>query len=198
MAAPQRHRLLQGYPMAPLLRPASDAPSVLRGLDGSTLKLLRSRAEVSTNTAGRYGREDLYFPYEEEDLKLLFLTRSLPRLQVERAVYQGIFGADLVEDFGGALAALCAAGVVSVDEAALRLTPRGCSSRTPSRGSWPGPRRGAAPSRLRGPHGEPAARRGPRPHGLSTADAAVGRSYLRTRSRWRLALEAQGIRRRVL
>lgn len=89
------------------------------------LKLLRSRAEVPTNTAGRYGREDLYFPYEEEDLKLLFLTRSLPRLQVERAVYQGLFGADLAEDFGGALAALRAAGVVTVDEAALRLTPRG-------------------------------------------------------------------------
>lgn len=89
------------------------------------VKLLRTRAEAPAHGAGLYRREDLYFPYEEEDVKLLFLTRSLARLQIDREVYRDLFGSELTEDFADAVAALVGAAVAKVDAAALRLTPRG-------------------------------------------------------------------------
>jgi oxygen-independent coproporphyrinogen-3 oxidase len=69
--------------------------------------------------------DDLFFPYDEEDLRLLHLTRTLARLRVDRATYRAIFGADLRDHFGEALAALEEAGLASLDDAALSLTPRG-------------------------------------------------------------------------
>jgi coproporphyrinogen III oxidase-like Fe-S oxidoreductase len=65
------------------------------------------------------------FVYGAEDLRLLFLTRSLPRLRASRAIYRQTYGSDLVSDFAGPLEALREAGLVSWDEALLRLTERG-------------------------------------------------------------------------
>jgi oxygen-independent coproporphyrinogen-3 oxidase len=69
--------------------------------------------------------DDLFFAYAEEDLRLLHLTRTLARLRVERAGYRAVFGADLTEHFGEALAAIEEAGLCTLDDEALRLTPRG-------------------------------------------------------------------------
>ncbi len=68
---------------------------------------------------------DLYFPYGEEDLRLLHLTRTFARLVVSRKVYRDLFGADVTAHFGAALRALGDAGLVSLDDDALRLTPNG-------------------------------------------------------------------------
>jgi oxygen-independent coproporphyrinogen-3 oxidase len=68
---------------------------------------------------------DLYFAYEEPDLRLLHLTRTLARLRVDRATYRALFGDDLVAHFREPIEALIDAGLVTLDDAALRLTPRG-------------------------------------------------------------------------
>ncbi|MCE9574113.1 MAG: Fe-S oxidoreductase [Deltaproteobacteria bacterium] len=68
---------------------------------------------------------DLYFGYDEADLRLYMLTRSLPRLRVARATYRDLFATDLVDDFAGPIAAVVEAGLAAVDDDALTLTPRG-------------------------------------------------------------------------
>jgi len=74
---------------------------------------------------GLWGAHDLYFPYDEEDLRLLFTTRSLARLRIPRVTYSALFGADLTEHFGEAIEATEAAGLARLDTEALHLTPRG-------------------------------------------------------------------------
>jgi oxygen-independent coproporphyrinogen-3 oxidase len=70
-------------------------------------------------------KDDLFFPYDEEDVRLLHLTRTLARLHVDRATYRTAFGADLADHFGEALDAIQEAGLVTLDADALHLTPRG-------------------------------------------------------------------------
>ena len=72
-----------------------------------------------------FGERDLYFPYTAEDLKLLFLTRSLASTRVEHDPYRHMFGTELRDDFAQPLLAITAAGLGELDEHALRLTPRG-------------------------------------------------------------------------
>lgn len=85
------------------------------------VKLARGRLP----SANRWGVRDLYFPYEEEDLRLLFLTRTLVRLSASRLTYRNLFGADITEHFGPALDALDTAALLHVTPDALELTPRG-------------------------------------------------------------------------
>ncbi|WP_437723950.1 radical SAM protein [Sorangium sp. So ce861] len=82
-------------------------------------------ARAKSLEAGLWGEHDLFFAYDEEDLRLLFLTRTLCRLRVPRAAYRDLFGADVVEHFGEAIEAVEAAGLATLDAEALRLTPRG-------------------------------------------------------------------------
>ena len=65
------------------------------------------------------------FVYGSEDLRLLFLTRTLPRMRASRVTYGEVYGSDMVADFGPAFEALRGAGLVEWDEAELRLTERG-------------------------------------------------------------------------
>ncbi len=65
------------------------------------------------------------FVYGETDLKILFLTRTLPRLEVSRGVYRTVFGSELLNDFGPALQALKQSGLVKWNDQSLRLTTRG-------------------------------------------------------------------------
>lgn len=74
---------------------------------------------------GSWGGNDLVFTYAEEDLRLLFVTRTLARLRVPRPRYKELFGADLTEHFGEALSATDEAGLTTLDADALHLTPRG-------------------------------------------------------------------------
>ncbi len=66
-----------------------------------------------------------YFIYDPTDMRLLYLTRGLARLQVSLEAYRRLYGTSLVEDFAQPLEALSAAGLVDVDESFLRLTDRG-------------------------------------------------------------------------
>lgn len=65
------------------------------------------------------------FVYGARDLRLLHLTRTLPRLRVSRPVYREFFGTDLVSDFSLEIEALETAELITVEEGDLSLTPRG-------------------------------------------------------------------------
>lgn len=71
------------------------------------------------------GARSRCFVYGEIDLKLLFLTRSLARLAVSRALYRQTYGSDLVADFQEPWQALREAGLVEWDAEELRLSERG-------------------------------------------------------------------------
>jgi oxygen-independent coproporphyrinogen-3 oxidase len=66
---------------------------------------------------------DRYFVYGMLDMEVFYVTRRLAVLGIGRAEYQGLFVNDLLEDFGGEVAA--EAGLVDVSPDAVRLTPVG-------------------------------------------------------------------------
>lgn len=81
----------------------------------------RYTSRVDTQEAGF----DRRFRYEPEDVRLLHVTRTLARLALDRDVYRARFGTDVVADHTPAIEALVAERLVDVDDAAVRLTPRG-------------------------------------------------------------------------
>jgi coproporphyrinogen III oxidase-like Fe-S oxidoreductase len=87
----------------------------------------RKRAVKLLRAAGRqpWGHGDLWFPYDRRDLELLFLTRSLPKLAVHRSMYTMLFGEELTVAHAPAIDALRERCLVTIDDDALRLTPRG-------------------------------------------------------------------------
>ena len=66
-----------------------------------------------------------YFRYSVEDLKLLFITRSLPLGCVSKPSYRKLFGAQIDDDFGSIISSLCSHQLVSIGGDELRLTERG-------------------------------------------------------------------------
>lgn len=93
------------------------------GLRG--LKLMRRKSVARPPWSG----DDLYFRYGPEDLRLLFLTRSLAKTSFSRATYRTLFGSDVTDDFAAPLAALSAEGLLAVDGDTdgdtVTLSPRG-------------------------------------------------------------------------
>lgn len=87
------------------------------------VKFVRDKRSIESGST--WGYHDPFFKYDEEDLRLLWLTRTLARLRVPRATYREIFGADLTEHFGDALSIVEGAGLATLDTEALELTPRG-------------------------------------------------------------------------
>jgi coproporphyrinogen III oxidase-like Fe-S oxidoreductase len=65
------------------------------------------------------------FHYEPEDLRLLHVTRTLPRLALDRDVYRAAFDRDVVEDHAEALELLAGAALVAIEPSRVALTPRG-------------------------------------------------------------------------
>lgn len=88
---------------------------------GRGLKLLRRKDLGFPPWSGG----DLMYQYDAQGLRLLFLTRGLAKTRVERAVYRRLFGTELKDDLGAALPAVLHAGLVTVDDEALALTPTG-------------------------------------------------------------------------
>lgn len=88
------------------------------------VKLLRGR---ELNTSPAFGVGDFYFPYEPEDLGLLYLTRTLPRLRWSAAGYRALLGRELEAeaDHGEAIAAIVEAGLLARRGEDLELTPKG-------------------------------------------------------------------------
>lgn len=85
------------------------------------VKLLRRKRVRSLPWSG----DDLYFGYGSEDLKLLWITRRLAGLSIDRMRYRNNFGGDITEHFDAALKATVEAGLLDLGEQKITLTPRG-------------------------------------------------------------------------
>jgi coproporphyrinogen III oxidase-like Fe-S oxidoreductase len=85
------------------------------------VKLLRRKRIGALPWSG----DDLYFGYELEDLKLLWITRCLAGLSLDRARYRSRFDDDVADHFPAALSAAVEMGLLKVDEKTIALTPRG-------------------------------------------------------------------------
>jgi coproporphyrinogen III oxidase-like Fe-S oxidoreductase len=95
--------------------------------------LRRAAKTLNPNSSADYmaavarGRRvwDRWFAYEEEDVKVAYLTRRLAALEIDRETYGNTFASDAVDDFPGAFEALQAERLVDVTTRAIRPTPRG-------------------------------------------------------------------------
>lgn len=87
------------------------------------IKLVRSKDLLQGGSLWRGA--DLMFRYEQDDTRLLFLTRSLAALAVSLPVYRSLFGSELRADFAAQLEPLVDAGLVVLSDEALSLTERG-------------------------------------------------------------------------
>ncbi|MEW4570731.1 radical SAM protein [Tautonia sp. JC769] len=68
---------------------------------------------------------DRAFSYGPDDLRILYMTRHLAALRIDRAVYRDRFGSDPISDFPAQFAALENERLVTVDSGAIRPTVRG-------------------------------------------------------------------------
>ncbi len=68
---------------------------------------------------------DHYFVYEPADQRVAYLTRRLSALEISRVRYRELFGSDPLTDFAEECAALVDAGLLRVEESALRPAPPG-------------------------------------------------------------------------
>jgi coproporphyrinogen III oxidase-like Fe-S oxidoreductase len=85
------------------------------------VKLLRRKYLATPPWSG----DDLYFGYEPEDLKLLWITRCLAGLSLNRARYQARFSGDIAEHFPAALGVTVRNGLINVEDNSITLTPLG-------------------------------------------------------------------------
>ena len=65
------------------------------------------------------------FVYRPLDQKVFWLTRRLAALDIDRARYRDLFGADVLEDFGAEIAAARDTDLLNITANAIRPTPRG-------------------------------------------------------------------------
>ena len=68
---------------------------------------------------------DKAFVYRPIDQKVLWLTRRLAALEIDRARYRALFGRDVLDDFGAEVGAARDAGLLHVMGHVIRPTPRG-------------------------------------------------------------------------
>lgn len=111
--APERHDALGFGPLA--------ISTFLDFEGGRGVKLMRRKRIHAVPWSG----EDLYFPYDAADLRLLYLTRSLARTRLERATYHRLFGADVLDEFGEIFASSTEAGLTNIQADRIELTPEG-------------------------------------------------------------------------
>ena len=65
------------------------------------------------------------FVYGAPDLRILHITRNLPRLEVNREVYRAFFGSDVVTDFASEWESLQGQQLVDIRPETVKLTSRG-------------------------------------------------------------------------
>jgi coproporphyrinogen III oxidase-like Fe-S oxidoreductase len=85
------------------------------------VKLLRRKDMRGTPWSG----DDLCSLCEGDDLRLLFVTRSLAKGAFETSAYARLCGSRIEDDFPGALAALRSAALIETTADGIALTPRG-------------------------------------------------------------------------
>ena len=66
-----------------------------------------------------------YFLFGKRDLQLLYLTRKIARLGIDRAAYRQWFQVDCLDDFPLEFAAVAQEGFLEVNDSRMSLTPRG-------------------------------------------------------------------------
>ncbi len=85
------------------------------------VKLMRRKRVKTLPWSG----DDLYFGYESEDLKLLWITRRLAGLSIDRTRYRNHFAGDVTEHFAAAIQATVEAGLLDIGDQKIALTPLG-------------------------------------------------------------------------
>lgn len=96
----------------------------------STVKWTNEATSSAYVDAMRTSREDeapraRFFEYEPIDQRLLFITRSLSALSIDRVRYRQIFETDIADDFTDELRAIESRRLVTLEPAGVRLTPLG-------------------------------------------------------------------------
>jgi oxygen-independent coproporphyrinogen-3 oxidase len=84
-----------------------------------------SATEYMAAVASGRGAWEREFDYGPRDLRILYLTRRLAALNIDRAAYRELFGTDAIEDFSRELELLEKEGLVEVSRDAIRPTPKG-------------------------------------------------------------------------
>ena len=94
---------------------------------GAGLKVLNPDAAGAYLAASEAGGPawDRYFQYGPRDLRILYLTRRLAALRIDRGDYRRLFRGDVLAHFKSEFEALAAEGLVEVTPGAIRPTPRG-------------------------------------------------------------------------
>jgi coproporphyrinogen III oxidase-like Fe-S oxidoreductase len=116
--APERHDIV-GFGPSGLTLLASDGMT-------EGVKLLNPEGSAEYTEAVTRGQAATrFFGLGPLDMRILFLTRKLASLRVDRALYRSLFKRDLCLDFPAELEALLARGLVQLTESHLSLTPEG-------------------------------------------------------------------------
>ena len=66
-----------------------------------------------------------YFDFDLESFRLLYVTRQLSKLTIQRDDYQALLGTDVRSDFADEWKALSRQNLIEIDDACIRLTARG-------------------------------------------------------------------------
>ncbi len=66
-----------------------------------------------------------YFKFDTESQRLLYITRQLSKMSVDRSRYRDLFGTDIISDYPNEMTALAQSHLVEVDESSIRLSVRG-------------------------------------------------------------------------
>ena len=66
-----------------------------------------------------------YFTFDAESVRLLYVTRQLAKLSVDRSHYSEVFGTDVMSDYRNELDVLAQMQLVEISETSIRLTVRG-------------------------------------------------------------------------
>jgi oxygen-independent coproporphyrinogen-3 oxidase len=84
-----------------------------------------SAADYASAVERGTGPWDRSFAYQPHDLRILYLTRRLAALEIDRGAYRSLFGVDPLADFGREFRALARGGLVEETRRSLRPTPLG-------------------------------------------------------------------------
>jgi len=66
-----------------------------------------------------------YFDFDLESFRLLYVTRQLSKLSIQRDAYRALLGTNVLSDFADEWKALSGQKLIEIDDACIRLTARG-------------------------------------------------------------------------
>ncbi len=66
-----------------------------------------------------------YFDFDIQSFKLLYVTRQLSKLSIQRSAYRALLGTDVLSDFAEEWQALSRQNLIEINDLGIRLTPRG-------------------------------------------------------------------------